>query len=48
MSITPEREARSLQRLAFSKYYNVQKWRSKFTLGLNAAKNTHDFKNYFK
>ncbi len=41
MSITPGRGAGSLQRLAFSKYYNVQKWQSKFTLGPNTAKNTH-------
>ncbi len=38
----PGRRARSLQRLAFSKYNNVQKWQGKFTLGSNAAKNKTD------
>ncbi len=32
MSINPRRGAGTLQGLAFSKCYNVQKWQSKFTL----------------
>ncbi len=48
MSVTPGRGAGRLQRLAFSKYYSVQKRQSKLTLGSNAAKNTHYFKNYSK
>ncbi len=47
MSITHGRGAGSLQWLAFLKYDNVQKWQSKFTSGLNAAKNTPYFKTFF-
>ncbi len=32
---------RELERLPFLKYYNALKQESRFTLGLNAAKNTH-------
>ncbi len=32
---------RGLQRLPYLKYFNVQKWESRFTLGLGAAKITH-------
>ncbi len=43
MSISPRPPgsgAQELQRLTCLKYYNVLKWESRFTLGLNAAKNT--------
>ncbi len=41
ISIYIRNEARGLQRFAFLKYYNAQEWEStsRFTLGLNAAKN---------
>ncbi len=48
MSITPRSGATSLQRLAFLKYYNVQKWQSKLNLGLNAVKNTPYLTIFFK
>ncbi len=35
------RGARGLQRLPFSKYKNVQKRQSRFTLVFDTAKNTH-------
>ncbi len=40
MSISPRSEGGWLQRLPFLKYYNVLAWEGRFTLGLNAAKNT--------
>ncbi len=36
---------RGLQRTVCLKSYNVQKWEIRFTLGLNAAKNTHYIRN---
>ncbi len=45
MPIFPKSGATALQRLPFSKYYDVLKWQSRFTLGLNAAKNVHYIKN---
>ncbi len=39
--------ARGLQTLPFFKY-NVLKWETRFTLGLNAAKSTDYNKTYFK
>ncbi len=44
MSIYPHSEARGLERYASLKYYNVEKWKSRFTLGLDAAENTHRMK----
>ncbi len=41
-------ELGGLQRLPYLKYYNVLKWESKFTFGLNTAKNTHYIKKSFK
>ncbi len=41
MSISPVSGARELQKSVYLKSYNVQKWEIRFTLGLNAAKNTH-------
>ncbi len=37
-----------LQKLLSLKYYNAQKWESRFTLELNAAKNMHYIKKCFK
>ncbi len=48
MSISPQSEARGLERLPFLKYYYVLKWESKFTLGLNTVKNTYYIKKCFK
>ncbi len=36
------------QRLPSLKYYNVQKWESRFFLGHDAAKNTQHIQKYFK
>ncbi len=47
-SISPRSVARGLQRLPFLRYYNVLKWGSRFTLGLNAAKITDYIKKLFK
>ncbi len=41
MSISPTSGARELQRSVCLKSYNAQKQESRFTLGLNAAKNTY-------
>ncbi len=38
MSIYPQSGARGLERYLFFKYYNVEKWKSRFTLGLNVPK----------
>ncbi len=40
--------ARGLQRSICLKFYNVQKWGIRFTLSLNAAKNTDYMKKCFK
>ncbi len=48
MSISPWSGARGLQRLIFLKYYNTLKWESRFTLGLNTAKNMHYIKKISK
>ncbi len=37
----PWRGTRELQGLPSLKYYDVQKWERRFTLGVSAAKNTH-------
>ncbi len=39
---------KSHKRLPFFKYYNVLEWENRFTLGLNAAKNTATIKIAFK
>ncbi len=46
MSISPPHSLKvgGLQRLICLKSYNVQKWKIRFTLWLNAAKNTPDIK----
>ncbi len=41
MSICLQSGAKGLQRLICFKYYSVLKWESWFSLGLDAAKNTH-------
>ncbi len=48
MSISHRSEAIGLQKLSYFKYYNIQKWDSKFTLGLSAVKNTDYIKKRFK
>ncbi len=48
ISISPGSGAWDLQRLPFLKYYNVLEWESRFTFGLNAAKNTDYIKISFK
>ncbi len=48
MSISPKRGVKDLQRLISFKCYKVLKWESRFTLGLNAAKNTDYIKKSFK
>ncbi len=35
------------QNVQFLKYHNVEKWKSRFTLGLDAAENTHRIKKRF-
>ncbi len=40
--------ARRLEGFPSSKYYNVQKWESRFTLRLDVAKNTHYIRKRFK
>ncbi len=47
MSISPTSGAREFQRSVCLKSYNVQKWEIRFTLGQNAAKNTHYMKKSF-
>ncbi len=44
MCISFSSGASGLQRSIYLKSYNVQKWEIRFTLGLNAAKNTHYIK----
>ncbi len=39
--------ARGLQRLMCSKYYNVEKWKRRFTCGLDAVKNSHYIQKWF-
>ncbi len=48
ISISPRSGDRGLQRSVCLKSYNVQKLEISFTLGLNAAKNTHFMKKKFK
>ncbi len=44
ISIFPRSGARGLERLPSLKYYNVLKWESRFTLGLNDAESAHYIK----
>ncbi len=48
MSISPRRGDKGLQKLICLKYFNVLKWKSRCTVGLNAAENTNYIKKYFK
>ncbi len=49
MTLSPlQSRARWLQRLQILKYYNVLEQESRFTLGLNAAKNTDYIKKCLK
>ncbi len=47
-SVDPHVYPYPLQRLPCLKYYNVLKWGSRFTLGLDAAKITNYIKKSFK
>ncbi len=44
MSISSQSGARRLKRYPSLEYYNVEKRKSRFTLGLDAEKNTHRIK----
>ncbi len=44
MFISPNSEARGLERLIWLKYYIVLKWPITFNLGPNVAENTHPIK----
>ncbi len=48
MSISHRSGDRGLERYASLKYFNVEKQKSRFTLGLDAAKNTNHIKKRFK
>ncbi len=49
MSIISTRSgARGDPKIDLFKYYNVLQWESRFTLGLNTAKNTDYMKKCFK
>ncbi len=48
MSISYTSGVTGLQILLSFKYYSVQEWESRFTLGLDAAKNTHYIQKCFK
>ncbi len=47
MSISPQSGAWGLKRYGSLKYYNVEKWKSRFTWGFDAAKNTYRIKKRF-
>ncbi len=48
MSISSQSRARRLERYPSLKNNNVQKWGSRISLGLDAAKNKHHIKKSFK
>ncbi len=48
MSISPQSGGRRFERYASLKYYNVEKGKSRFTLELDAAENTHCIKKRFE
>ncbi len=48
MSISAQSEARGLESLPRSKYFNILKQKNRLTLGLNAAKNTDCMKRSVK
>ncbi len=48
MSVFPKNGARGLQRLSSLKHYNILKREKRFTLKLDAAKNTHYIKKCYK
>ncbi len=47
MSISLGNGAMGLQRLPPLKYFNVQKWESRISLWLDAAKNRHYMRKHF-
>ncbi len=48
MSISPLSGASGLERYQSLKYYNVEKWKSRLILTLDAAKNKRHIKKKFK
>ncbi len=48
MFISPRVELGGSKDCHLLKYYNVRKWESRFTLGLDAAENTHYIQKCFK
>ncbi len=44
MSISSKSGARGLEGYPSLEYYNVEKWKSRFTLGLDTAVNKHHIK----
>ncbi len=48
ISIFPRSGARGAKHLPFLKYIDVLEWKSRFTLGLNAAKSTDCIEKFFK
>ncbi len=48
MSISLQSGAMGLQRLIYFNYFNVLKWKSRFSLELNAAKNMDYMRKRFK
>ncbi len=44
----PQKWSQGAPKIACLKYYNVLEWESRFTLGLNAAKNTDYIKKCFE
>ncbi len=45
MSLPPTSGTRGFERYPSLKYYNVEKWKSRFTLRLDATENTHRIRN---
>ncbi len=43
ISVSPGSGAKELQKVPYFKYYNAFEWESRFTLGLNIAKNLIDY-----
>ncbi len=48
MSIFLQSGAKGFKNCHLLKYYNVRKWGSRLTLGLDAARNMHYIQKFFK
>ncbi len=48
MSIYPQSGAGGIETFSSLKNNNMQKWESRYSLGLDAAKNTHRIEKRFK